>query len=137
MSCIVRPSSLNSATAHLFCASIFSGWASMFSGCFCGLGGSLDCFGGLLCNTVNGKDDFNGAQGIVVKLFGPHRPEIFGLELRFGQNIASRVLGLPVDGSRERPPASVAVGESAVFVDDRALSSLTIGNALGATEPFF
>ena len=127
MSCIVRPSSLNSATAHLFCASIFSGWASIFSGCFCGL----------LYSTVNGKDDFNGAQGIVVKLFGPHRPEIFGLELRFGQNIASRVLGLPVDGSRERPPASVAVGESAVFVDDRALSSLTIGNALGATEPFF
>ena len=137
MSCIVRPSSLNSATAHLFCASIFSGCTSIFSGCFCGLGGSLDCFGGLLYSTVNGKDDFNGAQGIVVKLFGPHRPEIFGLELRFGQNIASRVLGLPVDGSRERPPASVAVGESAVFVDDRALSSLTIGNALGATEPFF
>lgn len=27
---------------------------------------------------------FGGTQGIVVELFGPHRYEIFGLELRFG-----------------------------------------------------
>lgn len=80
----------------------------MFSGCFCGLGGSLDCFGGLLYSTVDGKDDFNGAQGIVVKLFGPDQHEIFGLELRFGQNTAARVLRLPVDESREsvhQPPS--------------------------------